>query len=132
MRLFKEKGTYVYVFCVYAINALFLVSHAMKKSAPTHKSPLLFIVIPQVIGMLLLAVVASFSTRRTSNALEKCILILTSIICVLFVASVFSTLGYDVPRFLVSYSAFVVVSCAAALLAGWRTVEIVMTGGPGS
>jgi len=125
MRLFKEKKMYVYVFCVYAITALFLLLHTVKKSVPVHRDALLSIVIPQVIGMSLLAVMASLATRRTSNILEKCALVLTGIVCVLSVVSVFPKFGYDVPTLLIDHSVFVTVSCAAAVLAGWRMLQVV-------
>lgn len=127
MRLFKAKGLYIYVFCVYAINALFLLFHHGKKSTPTDGAVGLSIALPQVIGMLFLAVVASLATRRTSSVLERCVLILTSIICLLFVASVLPKFGYNPPRPLHDYSIFVAVSCLAALLAGWRMLQLVMT-----
>lgn len=125
MRLFREKKIYVYVFCVYAITALFLLSPTVKKSVPAHRGALLSIVIPQVVGMSLLAVVVSFAIRRTSNILEKCALILTGIICLLSVVSVFPKFGYDLPRPLIDHSVFVIVSCAAAVLAGWRMLQVV-------
>lgn len=124
MRLFRAKSTYVYVFCVYAINALFLLFHATKKSMPTHRTPFVSIVVPQVTGMLLLGVLASLATRKTSSILEKCVLISTTIICLLFVVSVLPEYGYNLPGPLLNYSVFVAVSCVAALLAGWRMLEI--------
>jgi hypothetical protein len=124
MRLFKEKKMYVYIFCVYAITVLFLLSHTVKKSVPVHKDAALSIVIPQVIGMSFLALLASLATRRTSNILEKCALILTVIICLLSVVSVFPEFGYDVPRALIDHSVFLTVVCAAAVLAGWRMLQV--------
>jgi predicted neutral ceramidase superfamily lipid hydrolase len=126
MRLFRAKSTYVYLFCVYAINALFLLFHSVKKYAPLHATPLL-IAVSQVLGMVLLAVLAFFAIRRTSSGLEKCVLVLTGSICLLFVAGVLSEYGYSLPSPLHLHSAFVVTSCATALLAGWRTLQI-MTG----
>lgn len=127
MRLFKAKRLYIYVFCVYAINALFLLFHYGKKSAPTDGAVGLSIVVPQVIGMLFVALVASLATRRTSSILERCILILTSIICLLFVASVLPKFGYNPPSPLRDYSIFAAVSCLTALLAGWRMLQLVMS-----
>jgi hypothetical protein len=118
---------YVYAFCIYALNALFLLLHAAKKSMPVHRTPFLPIVVPQVVGMLFLGILASLATRRTSRALEKCVLILTTVICLLFVGSVLPEYGYNLPIPLYSHSVFVAVSCAAALLAGWRMLEIAIT-----
>ena len=126
MRLFTGKKMYVYIFCVYAITVFFLLPHPAKKSVPTHGGGvLLWIVLPQVIGMSFLAVLALLGTRRTSNILERCALILTGIICLLSVLSVFPKFGYDVPRSLIDHSVFLAVSCAAALLTGWRMLQIV-------
>jgi hypothetical protein len=125
MRLFKEQKMYIYVFCVYAITVLFLLSHTVKKSVPAHGGALLSIVIPQVIGMSFLAVIATLATRKTSNILEKCALILTGIICLLSVVSVFPKFGYDVPKPLIDHSVFVAVSCVVAVLAGWRMLQVV-------
>jgi xanthine/uracil permease len=125
MRLFRAKSTYIYAFCGYAISALFLLSHGTRKSLPAEGGVLLLIVIPQVIGMSLLAAMAFSATRRTSSILEKCALILTGILCLLSVVSVFPKFGYDVPRSVISHSAFVTVTCAAAVVTGWRMLQIV-------
>ncbi len=74
--------------------------------------------------MLLLALVALMATRRTSSALEKSVLVLTSAICALFIASVGKSHGYNLPSLFYSHSLLVGVSCAAALLAGWRLFEV--------
>lgn len=124
MRLFRAKTTYIYVFCVYAANAWFLLRHAVKKSIAVHRTPFLPIVLPQVIGMLLLAVLAFLAMRRTSNGLEKFVLVLTGIICLLFVAGVLPEYGYNLPDSLHLHSLFVAASCAAALLAGWRMLQV--------
>jgi uncharacterized membrane protein len=124
MRLFRAKSTYVYLFCVYAINALFLLFHAAKKHVPLHATPLL-IVASQVVGMVLLAVLAFFATRRASSGLEKCVLVLTGSICLLFVAGGLREYGSSLPSPLHLHSVFVVTSCATALLAGWRTLQVV-------
>jgi hypothetical protein len=125
MRLFRAKSTYLYLFGVYAINALFLLFHNVKETAPLHTTPLL-IVVPQVTGMLLLAVIALMATQKTSSVLEKIILVLTSVICALFIASVVKARGYNMPSPLYSHSLFVAVSCVAALLAGWRLLDVAL------
>lgn len=122
MQLFRAKSTYVYLFCVYAINALFLLLHTVKKHAPLRTTPPL-IVVSQVIGMVLLAVLAFFAIRRTSIGLEKWVLALTASICLLFVAGVLPE--YGLPSAPHLHSVFVATSCATALLAGWRTLQIV-------
>ncbi len=124
MQLFRTKSTYVYLFCVYAINASFLLLHTAKKRAPLRTAPSL-IIISQVIGMVFLAVLAFLAVRRTSIGLEKGVLVLTGSICLLFVAGVLPEYGYDLPGTLHLHSIFVATSCAAALLAGWRTFQIV-------
>lgn len=121
MRLFRAKSTYIYLFCVYALNAVFLLFHTVKNHA-SHTTPLT-IVVPQVIGMLLLAVVALVAIRRTSSVIEKSVLVLTSVICLLFIAGVAESNGCDLPAPLHSHSVFVAVSCVAALLAGWRLLD---------
>ena len=123
MRLFRTKSTYVYLFCAYAINAVFLLFHTVKNHAPLHTTPLT-IVVPQVIGMLLLAVMALVAIRRTSSVIERSVLVLTSVICLLFIAGVAEWNGYDLPAPLHSHSVFVAVSCVAALLAAWRLLEV--------
>ncbi len=124
MQLFKAKSTYVYLFCVYAINALFLLFHAVKKHAPLRTTPP-SIVVSQVIGMVLLAVLAVFAIRRTSSGLEKWVLVLTGTICLLFVVGVLPEYGYGLSVAPDLHSVFVATSCATALLAGWRTLQIV-------
>ena len=71
MRLFKENKIYAYAFCVYALNALFLLQHSIRKSTPIHKLPALSVLVLQCICMLLIAVIAFAAIRRTSNAVEK-------------------------------------------------------------
>jgi hypothetical protein len=124
MRLFNAKSTYVYLFCVYAMNALFLLFHAVKKPALPSATPFFLVVAPQVVGMLLLAVMALVATRKTSSALEKSVLVLTSVICLLFIADVAKSHGYKLTGPLYSHSVFVAVNCGTALLAGWRVVEV--------
>jgi hypothetical protein len=124
MQLFRAKSTYVYLFCVYAINALFLLFHTVKKHAPLRTTPPL-IVVSQVISMVLLAAMAFFAIRRTSIGLEKCVLVLTGSICLLFVAGVLPEYGHGLPSALHLHSVFVATSCATALLAGWRTLQVV-------
>jgi hypothetical protein len=123
MRLFRAKSLYVYLFCVYALNALFLLFHTVSKHVPLQTTPVL-IVVSQVIGMVALAVLAFLAIRRTSSGLEKCLLILTGSICMLFVAGVLPEYGYGLPMSLHLHSVFVVTNCATALLAGWRTLQI--------
>lgn len=122
MRLFKAKSTYVYLFCVYAINALFLLFHTVNKHPPVHTTPPL-IVVSQVIGMVFLAALAFFAIQRTSIGLEKWALALTGSICLLFVAGVLPE--YGLPSAPHLHSVFVATSCATALLVGWRTLQIV-------
>lgn len=124
MQLFRAKSTYIYLFCVYAINAFVLVFHAAKKPPHMHPTPTL-IVVSQVIGMLFLATLAFLAIRRTSSGLEKCVLVLTGGICLLFVAGRLPEYGYGLPSQLHLHSVFVVTSCTTALLAGWRTLQIV-------
>jgi len=124
MRLFKDRSTYVYASCVYAANALFLALHTAKKTALAPGGPPFSIVVPQVIGMSLLAIIAWIATRRTSSVLERCVLTLTGIICLLSVASAVRKFDINVSPMLIDHSVFVVVSWAAAFLAAWRTVQV--------
>lgn len=123
MRLFRAKSTYISLFCVYALNAVFLLFYTVKNHAPLHTTPLT-IVVPQVIGMLLLAVIALVAIRRTSSVIERSVLVLTSIICLLFIAGVAESIGCDLPAPLHSHPVFVAVSCVTALLAAWRLLEV--------
>jgi hypothetical protein len=124
MRLFKENKIYAYAFCVYALNALFLLQHSVRKSTPTHKLPAFSVLVLQCICMLLIAVIAFAAIRKTSNAVEKTVLVLTGIICLLFLLNVISQLGFSWASFPFSHVVFVSISCAAALLAGWRALEV--------
>jgi hypothetical protein len=124
MRLFKENKMYVYAFCVYALNALFLLLHSVGKSTPTHKLPAFSVLVPQCVCMLLIAVIAFAAIRKTSSAVEKTVLVLTGILCLLFLFNVVSQLGFSWASFPFSHVVFVSISCAAALLAGWRALEI--------
>jgi hypothetical protein len=127
MRLFRAKSTYTYLFCVYAINAVFLLFHTVKNhAAPFHPTPWT-IVVPQVVGMLVLGVMALVAIRRTSSVIEKSVLFLTTVICLLFIAGVAESHGIELPAPLHSHSAFVGASCITAVLAGWRLLEVVMT-----
>ncbi len=123
MQLFRAKSTYIYLFCVYAINAFVLLLHTAKKPPQMHPTPTL-IVVSQVIGMLFLATLAFLAIRRTSSELEKCVLVLTGGICLLSVAGRLPEF-YGLPSQLHLHSVFVVTSCTTALLAGWRTLQIV-------
>jgi hypothetical protein len=52
------------------------------------------------------------------------VLVLTGIICLLFLLNVISQLGSSWASFPFSHVVFVSISCAAALLAGWRAREV--------
>jgi hypothetical protein len=123
MRLFHDRKLYAYAFCAYVINAL-LVSYQGHKLETVGRRPLLSIVVPQIIGMLFLALLASVATRRTSSILEKSILILTAMICLLSVASVLPKFNYDLPKFLIQHLVFVIASYALAMLSGWRMTQV--------
>ena len=125
MRLFQDKKMYIYIFCAYAMIVLSLLPHTARRSAPTHEGAVLSIVIPQTIGMSLLALLASLAVCKTTNILEKWALILTAIICLLSVVSVFPKFGYSVPGLLIDHFAFLTVSCAATILVGWRMLQVV-------
>jgi glucose uptake protein GlcU len=124
MRLFKTRRMYVYAACVYGLNALYLVVHSVKKTIPIHRTPSLSIVLPQAIGMLLLAILALAAIRKTSSAIEKSVLTLTGAICILFLMSVLYALGCSWADFPFSHLMFVAISCAAALLASWRVLQV--------
>jgi hypothetical protein len=127
MRLFKTNQVYVYASCVYALNAIFLLCHSPKVSAPMHKTSPLFTVAPQMVGMALLAFLAFSYIRNTSSAIEKVVLLLTCILCVMFLAGSLSGFGFGWARIPSAHPIFVTISCAVALLATWRTLQI-MTG----
>jgi hypothetical protein len=124
MRLFHERKLYAYAFGVYVINALLVSCHGHKPETLGRRPPLLSIVVPQIIGMLFLALLASLAARRTSSTLEKCVLILTAIICLLSVASVLPRFNYDLPKFLIQHLVFVIASYALAMLSGWRMTQV--------
>jgi len=124
MRLFREKKIYFYAFCIYALNAFFLVLHLVRKSAPIHRIPNLLVLVPECLCMIFIAVIALTSMRKTSSAVEKTVLMLTSVLCLLFLLNVMSELGLRWASLPFSHGAFVVISCAAALLAGWRALEV--------
>lgn len=124
MRLFHERKLYAYAFGVYVINALLVSYHGHKPETLGRRPLLLSIVVPQIIGMLFLALLASLATRRTSSILEKCVLILTAIICLLSVASVLPRFNYDVPKFVIQHLVFVIASYALAMLSGWRMTQV--------
>jgi hypothetical protein len=125
MRLFKAKSIYVYASCVYALNALFLLWHSARGPAPINKTPpLLSVVAPQMVGMAFLAIVAFSYIRNTSSAIKKAVLFLTCLICVLFLHGSLSKFGFVGASIPAAYPVFMTASCAAAILAVWRTVQI--------
>jgi hypothetical protein len=125
MRLFKETSTYVYIFLAYALNALFLLLHSAKEPLASPKPPDLLVFIPMIVGMMAGAVMSFVSIRNTSIFVEKGVLILTGLLCLLFVISTLPRLGYGWAAFPFSRPLFIVISCVAAVLVGVRVLQLV-------
>jgi hypothetical protein len=128
MRLFKENRIYFYAFCVYGLNAFFLLFHSIRGSTQIHRIPNLLVLILECICMLLIVVLALASIGRTTSLVEKTVLILTSGLCLLFLLKVMSELGLRWASLPFSHGVFVAISCATALLAGWRAVVVAREG----
>jgi hypothetical protein len=125
MRLFKATSTYVYIFCAYVLNAIVLLLHSVKSSPSSHNPADLLVLIPMIVGMLAGAVMSFFSIRHTSIFVEKSVLILTGLLCLLFVISTLPGLGYEWAAFPFSRPLFIVISCVAAVLVGARVLQLV-------
>jgi hypothetical protein len=125
MRLFDATSTYVYIFCAYALNALVLLFHSTKGSMSSHRPPDLLVLVPMIVGMMLGALLSFSSIRKTSNLIEKSVLILTGAICLLFLVGALPEIGYEWANFSFSHAAFVIVSCVAAVLVGVRVLQLV-------
>lgn len=125
MRLFDATSTYVYIFCMYALNALFLLLHSTKSPISSHRSLDLLVLVPMVVGMMFGAFLSFVSIQKTSNIIEKAVLILTGILCLLFLISVLPQVGYEWANFPFSHAIFVIVSCVAAVLTGIRVFQLV-------
>jgi glucan phosphoethanolaminetransferase (alkaline phosphatase superfamily) len=125
MRLFDATSTYVYIFCAYALNALVLLLHTTKNPTSSHGSPDLLVLVPMILGMVFGALLSFVSIRKTSSRLEKTVLILTGVLCLLFLISVLPKAGYEWANFPFSHAIFVIVSCIAAVLTGIRVFQLV-------
>jgi hypothetical protein len=124
MRLFDATSTYLYIFFAYALNALFLLFHSAKAPTSFHGPPDLLVLIPKVASMVFGVALSFASIRKTSSLIERVVLILTGALCCLFLVSVLSEVGFEWAGFPRSHSAFVIVSCAAAVLAGIRVFQL--------
>jgi hypothetical protein len=124
MQLFEKTNTYVYIFCAYTLNALLLLFHSMKGSLASHKPPDLLVLVPMILGMGSGVLLSFVFIRRTSSLVEKAVLILTGVLCLLFLVSVLAEIGYEWADFPFSHAIFVLVSCAAAVLAGIRVLQL--------
>lgn len=71
--------------------------------------------------MFMIALLSILLIRHTSSVIERTVLILTSAICLLFVFDAIPQLTFGS-----AYGSFVflVISCMAALLASWRTAQV--------
>ena len=125
MRLFDATSTYVYIFCAYALNALFLLLHSTNSPMSSHRSPDFLVLVPMIVGMTFGASLSFVSTRKTSSMIEKTVLILTGVLCLLFLISVLPKAGYEWANFPFSHAIFVTVSCVAAVLTGIRVFQLV-------
>ena len=125
MRLFKATSTYVYIFCAYALNAIALLLHSERSSPSSHKPEDLLVLIPMIVCMMAGAIMSFVSIRNTSIVIEKCALILTGLLCLLFVISTLPGLGYEWAAFPFSRPLFIVISCAAAVLVGVRVLQVI-------
>ncbi len=125
MRLFDATSTYVYIFCAYALNALVLLLHSTKGPISSHRTPDLLILVPMIAGMMFGALLSFVSIRKTSSLIEKGVLILTGVLCLLFLVSVLPEIGYEWANFPFSHAIFVIISCVAAVLVGIRVLQLV-------
>jgi hypothetical protein len=125
MRLFDATSTYVYIFCAYALNALVLLLHSTKGPISSNRPPDLLVLVPMIVGMMFGALLSFVWIRKTSSLIEKSVLMLTGVLCLLFLVSVLPEIGYEWANFRFSHLIFIIVSCVAAVLVGIRALQLV-------
>jgi len=125
MQIFKTTRGYALVFCAYAFIALATLHNLFRKSgAPITHSPF-STQLPAIVGMLCCAIVLPGLLRKTSNSLERVVLVLTEAICLLWLANVLPKVGLAWAAIPHEHYFSAILVCAVTLLAGVRVLEVV-------
>ena len=125
MRIFKTTRGYALVFCAYALVALATVHNLFRNSGPLVTHSTFSIQLPAIVGMLCCAIVLPGLLRKTTNTLEKVILILTEVVCLLWLVNVLAKVGLAWAAIPCERYCSATLVCVAALLAGARLVDVV-------
>jgi hypothetical protein len=124
MQIFETIRAYVLAFCAYAFVALATVHNLFRSTGPSVTPSPFSIQFPAIVGMLCCAIVLPGLLRKTTNTLEKVVLILTEAVCLLWLANMLPKIGLAwaaIPHE-PSFSALLV--SAAAVLVGVRLFEV--------
>lgn len=125
MQIFKTTRGYALVFCAYVFIALATLHNLFRNpGAPITHSPL-STQIPAIIGMLCCAIALPGLLRKTSNTLERVVLVLTEAVCLLWLANVLPKVGLAWAAIPYEHYFSATLVCVAALLAGIRLVDVV-------
>ena len=128
MQLFDSVGMYVFVFCLYALVGLQKLHELSKSPAVAITTRLSIREILLTLITICMAVCLIGLLRKTSSRIEQAVIILTEVLCVLWLANLLARFGIawaDIPhgRYLTA-----TVDCVAAALIGVRTLQIARHG----
>jgi hypothetical protein len=124
MQIFKTIRGYALVFCAYALVALATVHNLFRNPGPSVTHSTFSIQLPAIVGMLCCAIVLPGLLRKTTNTLEKVVLVLTEAVCILWLVNVLAKVGLAWAAIPHERYFFASLVCVAALLAGVRLVDV--------
>ncbi len=125
MQIFKTTRGYALVFSAYAFIALATLHNLFRKPGASITHSPFSTQIPEIVGMLCCAIVLPGLLRKTSNTIERVVLILTEVVCLLWLANVLPKAGLDWAVIPYEHYFSATLVCASALLAGVRLVGVV-------
>jgi hypothetical protein len=130
MRFSKKPSTYVTLFFVYLANAASATYLSLHESSWIHQqhSVKIGVLVPLFIGVCLLLFIIPAELKRTSVPIEKVVLILTETLFVICFALDLHALGFFWAIVPFGDPLFDVISWAAAVLVGVRTLQVLRNG----
>lgn len=127
MQALKTTSDYFLVFCLYVFLSWGRSFQIAVSSAPSTTRWSLWYWIPGTIGMLCLTMILPGMFRRTSVVIEKVVIFLTAVVCILWLAS--SPQRFGLSWVVVPYANFIstVAIRSAAGLTGIRLISVIAT-----
>jgi hypothetical protein len=124
VQLFDSVKMYVFAFCVYALVAaekLYeLINGPAARDLSAGRGGVLLIILTVCVAIYLIGLL-----RKTSNKLERAVIMFTELLCVLEVISLIQNMGVTWAEIPANSNVIAVVHSLATVLAGVRTFQVI-------